>query len=78
MKNNSPTLEKIDNYRRNELKELLHQCNPDQHLIFKRMYSHANLELPIDQVVDNMPADKLDWATQQCERSIESNKSFIK
>ncbi len=59
---------------RNYLKEGLSKL-PDSHiLLFKRMYSHKNLDLPINDVVDKMPEDKLDWAMQQVERSLEKMK----
>jgi len=38
--------------------------------MFKRMYSHKNLDLPINEVVDNMPDDKIDWAMQQCQNTL--------
>ena len=57
------------------LKELLSQCTPPQQFMFKRMYSHNNLELPINDVVDNMSDEKLDLAITQVERTIEKNKS---
>lgn len=52
------------------LKDLLADCTESQHLVFKRLYSHKNLELPINDVVDQMPDDKLDWAITQVERTI--------
>ena len=29
-----------------------------------------NLDLPINDVVDNMDSDKMDWAITQCERTL--------
>lgn len=55
---------------RNYLKELLSKLPEANHLLFKRMYSHKNLELPINEVVDNMPDDKVDWAVTQCENTL--------
>lgn len=54
------------------LKELLAQCTEDEQMIFKRMYSHKNLELDINTVVDNMDESRYEWAIMQCERTIES------
>jgi len=61
---------KLQDFARNELKIGLAQCTAEEQLLFKRMYSHKNLELPVDDVVDNMPAEKLDWAMQQVERTL--------
>ena len=57
--------EELEKFARNYLKENLKELNEKQCLIFKRMYSHKNLDLSIDDVVDNMDVDKLDWAMQQ-------------
>jgi len=70
----SETLKKIEDFRRNELKSLLAKCSEGQQLMFKRMYSHKNLELPINEVVDNMPDDKINWAIQQCETTVKKNE----
>lgn len=52
------------------LKDGLNKLPQNWQLTFKRMYSHKNLELPINEVVDNMPDDKLDWALSQVENSL--------
>jgi len=45
---------------------------PDSYIHkFKQMYSHKNINLNIINVVNKMPDDKLDWALQQAETSIE-------
>jgi hypothetical protein len=62
--------EQLQAFARAQLKDGLAQCPPDWQLIFRRMYSHKDLDAPIDQVVDSMPAEKLDWAMQQVERSL--------
>lgn len=61
---------KLQTYAREELKEGLNQCTEAQQLLFKRLYSHDNLDLSIDEVVDKMPDDKLNWAMQQVERTL--------
>lgn len=38
-------------------------------MIFKRMYSHNDLDKDINLVVDAMPAKQLDWALQQCKNT---------
>ncbi|MBB4036599.1 hypothetical protein GGR21_002505 [Dysgonomonas hofstadii] len=57
------------------LKELLANCNEAQQLMFKRMYSHQNLDKDINQVVDDMDSEKIDWAISQCEKTVEKNNS---
>jgi len=52
------------------LKELLSQCTEPQQHLFKRMYSHKNVELSINEVVDNLDDDKVDWAFTQVENTI--------
>lgn len=56
------------------LKNLLSQCTEGQKLMFKRMYSHNNLELSIYEVVDIMDDDKIDCAITQCEKTVEKNE----
>jgi hypothetical protein len=73
--NKSKTLAKIESFARQELKLLLDQCTPDQHLVFKRMYAHQDISITTDQAVDNMPYDKINWAIQQAERSVEENNN---
>lgn len=61
----------LSQYARAQLKAGLAECNEGQQLLFKRMYSHKNLEKTIEQVVDDMPDEKLDWAMQQVERTLQ-------
>ena len=60
----------LQNYARTSLKEGLAKCREGQQMMFKRMYANGNLNASIDDVVDNMPEDKLDWAMQQVERTL--------
>lgn len=53
-----------------ELKSLLSCCTDKQQLVFKRMYSHQNIYLSINDVVDNMDIKKIDWAISQVKRTI--------
>ena len=57
---------------RKTLKEGLANLPASHHLLFKRMYSHTDLEKDINDVIDQMPEDKLDWAMQQVKRSLEA------
>jgi hypothetical protein len=56
------------------LKNLLSQCTEGQQMMFKKMYCHKHLDYPINDAVDQMEDDKIDWAISQCERSVEKNK----
>lgn len=38
--------------------------------VFRLMYSHDNLDKPINEVVDSIPENKLDWAMQQVENTL--------
>lgn len=69
--------ETLKNAAKNILKELLAKCTEEQQLMFKRMYCHQNLELPINEAVDQMASDKIDWAITQTERTIEKNRNAV-
>jgi hypothetical protein len=56
------------------LKGLLSECTPGQQLMFKRMYSHKDLDIDINLAIDQMDPDKIDHAISQAERSVEENK----
>lgn len=56
------------------LKDLLSQCTEGQQMMFKRMYCHKNLDFSINEAVDQMDDDKIDWAVSQVERTIYINE----
>ena len=60
----------LQDFARESLKKGLAKLGEKQQLMFKRMYSHKNLELTMNEVVDAMPEEKLDWAMQQVQRTI--------
>lgn len=60
----------LQEFARSEIKKGLAQCTEGQQMVFKRMYAHKNLDMPIDQVVNGIPIEKLDWAMQQVERTV--------
>lgn len=62
----SEALNKIKQFRRQTLSELLDQCTEPQQDLFERMYG----------AVSTIPESKIDWAIQQCERTIEKNNSL--
>ena len=55
------------------LLDLLKQCTEPQQFMFKRMYSHKNLDASIEEAVENMAENKIDWAVTQVEKTL--NKS---
>jgi len=65
----------IEEFSRNTLKKGLVQLPESNQLLFKRMYSHKNLEADINDVVDSMPSDQLEWAMQQVHNSIHEGPS---
>ena len=55
---------RMEELGRNELRSLLDQCNERQVHLFNLMYKS----------VDRIPLDKIPWAIEQCERTIQGNK----
>jgi hypothetical protein len=74
----SPTLQKVKEFKVKLMLDLLNQCTPEQQLFFKRMYSHKNLEKPIEDVVKDLPEEKYNWAICQIENSVEKNPELLK
>lgn len=62
--------QQLQQFARQTLKDGLAKLSEDSQLVFKRMYSHRDLAKPINDVVDDMPPEKLDWAMQQVENSL--------
>ena len=60
----------LQDFARAEIKKGLSQCNNKQQMVFKRLYSHRKLSLPIDEIVDKLNADKLDWVMKQVENTL--------
>ena len=52
------------------LKDNLVKLPESNQLLFKRMYSHENLDLSIEDVVDGMPDERLDWAMSQVKKTL--------
>lgn len=53
---------------------LLHTTEAQQ-LLFKRMYAGGDLAKPIDQVVAGMARDRLPWALQQVQNTLDGRFS---
>jgi hypothetical protein len=60
----------LQEFARQEIKAGLSLLPESHRIIFRRMYSHKDLSKDINLVVDDMPDDKLDWAMQQVQNSI--------
>ena len=60
----------LSDYAKTELKYGLSQCTEEQRDLFKRMYSHTDLTKHINDVVDSMPDEKLDWAMHQIQNTL--------
>ena len=64
----------LQEFARSEIKKGLALLPEKNRQMFKRMYSHNNLNANISDVVDAMTEDKLDWAMDQIRRTIQKNK----
>jgi hypothetical protein len=70
--------EQLKSYARRSLKDGLAQLPETWHQKFKLMYARdggrrsveESLAMPINEVVDMMPEDKLGWAMSQVENSL--------
>lgn len=63
----SEALDKIKSYRKQTLVDLYNQCTVGQQGLFNRMYGST----------DKIPDEKVDWAIQQCEKTIKKNKTKV-
>ena len=70
--------EQLQTHARDILKEGLAQCSDGEQLLFKRMYAHGNLDMSIDEVVNNMDTDRLDWAMDQVKRTLDKKTDLHK
>jgi flagellar biosynthesis/type III secretory pathway ATPase len=55
--------------KRAKIKHILSKLDNSQQLVFLRMYTNGKLDTDIDDVVDQLPLEKLDWALQQCKNT---------
>jgi len=62
--------ERLQQVARDEILNGLRLLPEGNHVMFKRMYSHGNLDANIEDVVAAMPEDQLDRAMQQVERTL--------
>jgi len=58
--------DEIKNIKIQTLTNLYNQCTPDQQKLFNRMYTS----------LEKIPDDRINWAIQQCERTIATNNKL--
>ena len=63
----------LQNYAREELKKGLSRCTEKEQHLFKQMYANGNLEQSVNDVIDNMDENKLDWAMIQVARTLKNS-----
>ena len=68
--------EKLQDFARDDLKKGLAQCTEGQQRLFKQMYAHENRDKDINFAVYNMPNERLDWAMEQVERTLNKNNKI--
>lgn len=68
--------DQLQEFARSELKSDLAKLSENHRIFFKRMYSHNNPDAEINDVVDGMPEEKLDWAMQQVQRTLEKQNKM--
>lgn len=64
------------------LKNLLIDCTENQQKVFKLMYARNGgkrsiddaVKMDINDVVNEMDSNRIDWAISQCEKTVEKNK----
>ena len=65
--------DQMQEFARQTLKDSLANCKAGQRDKFKQMYGFKIRNLPMDVIVDRMPADKLDRAMEQVQRTVDKN-----
>lgn len=65
----------VSEFTRKEIIQGLNQLPDSWVKMFNRMYNHKNLDASIEETVNAMPEEKLDWALSQVENSIFKNKT---
>ena len=63
--------EQLQEFARAKLVEGLAKLPESNQMLFKRMYSHKKLSADIKDVVSAMPEDKLDYAMQQVQHTLD-------
>lgn len=68
----------LQEYSREFLRLGLSFLTDEAVMLFRRMYSNRNLELPIEVIIDNMNEKQLDTAMKQIVNTIEHKPKAIK
>ena len=68
--------EQLQRFARDTIKAGLAKLTDGNRGLFKRMYSHKNLDADINDVVEAMDEEKLDTAMQQVARTLEKNNAL--
>ena len=61
----------MQDFARDNIKAGLANLPEKWQMMFKRMYLPDNLNADVNDIVDAMPEEKLDWAMQQIQNSLE-------
>lgn len=67
----------LEEFARNTLKTDLAKCTDKEKDVFIRMYSPGQTPQFINDVVNTMPVEKLDWAMTQVQNTL-ANKEIVK
>jgi len=59
----------ISNYAREQIKQQLFELPERYQLFFKRLYSHEDQKKPLNEIIDNIPEEKLNWVLTQVENT---------
>lgn len=60
----------LQKYARDTLKDGLSKCTDAQRHLFKLLYGDKDTKIHINEVVDQIPEDRLDWAMRQVQRTL--------
>ena len=61
----------LQNFARQWLKDNIKKLPTGWEMKFKRIYAYDNIMTPINVIIDEIHQDRLDWAMQQVQNSIE-------
>ena len=82
MKSYKSILDKAKRDARIELKDSLALCTASQQELFKKMYAYQDhkrflghdMSMTIEEVVKNLPEEKVSWAMQQVQRTLDKSE----
>jgi hypothetical protein len=66
--------DKLKDFARSEILKGIAQCTTKQQLLFRKMHSPSNPNLPIKDIINKMDEDKLNLAMKQIEATLKKNK----